>query len=152
MLLDFLTLPLLQDAVSVPPIRPMALPTWKHPTIINTHHDQNNAGLAASMRFGTRSLYDKHTRQSAAKHQTQWPLFTPRIRSLIALRLTNRFSLRLVREYSLQIKHYRWRFPRSEIRKKSRNVQKRQWTRQLFWRPNAKSHPRVAGNVLIMFW
>ena len=40
------------------------------------------------MRFGTRSLYDKHTRQSAAKHQTQWPLFTPRIRSLIALRLT----------------------------------------------------------------
>ncbi|MEJ6747570.1 MAG: integrase core domain-containing protein, partial [Yoonia sp.] len=31
---------------------------------------------------------DKHTRQSAAKHQTQWPLFTPRIRSLIALRLT----------------------------------------------------------------
>ena len=40
------------------------------------------------MRFGTRSLYDKHTRQSAAKHQTQWPLFTPHIRSLIALRLT----------------------------------------------------------------
>ena len=40
------------------------------------------------MRFGTRSLYDKHTRQSAAKYQTQWPLFTPRIRSLIALRLT----------------------------------------------------------------
>ena len=58
------------------------------PTIINTHHDQNNAGLAASMRFGTRSLYDKHTRQSAAKQQTQWPPFTPRIRSLIALRLT----------------------------------------------------------------
>jgi hypothetical protein len=40
------------------------------------------------MRFGTRSLYDKHTRQSAAKHQTQRPFFTPRIRSLIALRLT----------------------------------------------------------------
>ena len=40
------------------------------------------------MRFGTRSLYDKHTRQSAAKRQTQWPLFTPRIRSLVALRLT----------------------------------------------------------------
>ena len=42
------------------------------------------------MRFGTRSLYDKHTRQSAAKHQTQWPLFTPRIRSLITLRLTHK--------------------------------------------------------------
>ena len=56
---------------------------------VNEHHDQNNAGLAASMRFGTRSLYDKHTRQSAAKHQTQWPPFTPRIRSLIALRLTS---------------------------------------------------------------
>jgi hypothetical protein len=54
---------------------------------VNEHHDQNNAGLAASMRFVTRSLYDKHTRQSAAKHQTQWPLFTPRIRSHIALRL-----------------------------------------------------------------
>ena len=44
------------------------------------------------MRFGTRSLYDKHTRQSAAKHQTQWPLFTPRIRSLIALRLTRMYQ------------------------------------------------------------
>ena len=45
------------------------------------------------MRFGTRSLYDKHTRQSAAKHQTQWPLFTPRIWSLIALRLTHMSGL-----------------------------------------------------------
>jgi len=44
------------------------------------------------MSFGTRSLYDKHTRQSAAKHQTQWPPFTPRIRSLIALRLTDAAS------------------------------------------------------------
>jgi len=45
----------------------------------------------------------------------------------------NRLSLRLVREYSQQIKLYRWRFPRSEIRKKSRNVKKRQWTRQLYF-------------------
>ena len=38
----------------------------------------------------------------------------------------NRLSLRLVREYSQQIKLYHWRFPRSEIRKKSRKVKKRQ--------------------------
>jgi len=40
--------------------------------------DQNNVGLTAAVRFGSLQLCDEHARQSAAQHQTQWPLFTPR--------------------------------------------------------------------------
>jgi len=54
-----------------------------------------------------------------------------------------RLSLRLVREYSQQIKLYRWRFAQSEIRKKSRIFIKRQWTRQFLRIPKCKKPLRT---------